>query len=80
MTTGQIIVLIILVLIQGGIIVSYHLKMINRGIEDDKVIFGLLILGLLTTIIISYKIELTKLEKELRCPEYEKVENVYKLK
>lgn len=79
MTTTQIIVVSFLFIFI--VYPLFYLEIKNQ--DKDKI--GLGLLGLISTILIFFafilnSIELNKLKKSLDCPEYEKVENVYKRK
>ena len=84
MTTTQIIIIIILTSVIVGAFIYMNFKSKNN-FNDIITIFPLIALTLLITILCSVTTELNKLKKnhkcfEINCPEYEKVENVYKLK
>ncbi|HMT02292.1 MAG TPA: hypothetical protein PKD00_03130 [Burkholderiales bacterium] len=77
-----------MLVVQIAIIVLLFLSLIiitlkfynNNSNNDTLMLFYSVILASLLFITISLVIELDKLRKNLKCPEYEKVENVYKLK
>lgn len=88
MTIPQIIIIItIIVLIQYGITFNF-LKKAIKNIKNSKdeyemknlFILYTVIIGMMTTITVLSIIETNKLHKEMKCPELEKVENVYRIK
>jgi hypothetical protein len=81
MTTAQIVILVIVVLV---ILLGYVKTMLSEN-DGEKYIWGLLQLFftfLLAIVAFLMTYEREKLLKQLKdkCPEYEKIENVYRLK
>jgi hypothetical protein len=83
MTIAQIIILSITIIILVGILISYHVDLYHKrmdSLNEMKFLFALLMIFFLSFISITSVIHINKLHKQLKCPEYERVENIYKLK
>lgn len=79
MTTLEITLLIVFLLIISFPLLYLETKLIKYDFKGIGV-FALAVLIIFFYVFIRNSIELNKLKKSLDCPEYEKVENVYKKK
>ena len=52
----------------------------HKRMKDNRILFAIMMVGMLLVITITSTTEINRLRKELKCPEYERVDNLYKLK